>query len=324
MKPTVLVSRRWPASVEEALAKQFDVTLNSDDMPMTAQHFRDALGQYDAILPTVTDKLDGTVFDELDHDTVRTRIIANYGVGFNHIDIKRASALGIVVTNTPDVLSECTADLAMTLLLMVARRAGEGERELRANEWSGWRPTHMVGTRVSGKTLGIVGFGRIGRETAKRARGFNMNVIAYNRSPIDPSVLASCNATQCASLDELVGAADFISLHCPGGDANKHLIDARVIKLMNPNSFLINTARGDVVDEAALIDALRGRRIGGAGLDVFENEPSINPEYIALENAVLLPHLGSATSETRTAMGERVVKNITAFFDSVEPPDRIA
>jgi len=324
MNPTVLVSRRWPATVEASLARQFKATFNSADVPLSAEYFRDALFQYDAILPTVTDKLDSSVFDGVSRDKVRTRIIGNYGVGFSHIDIDQAKSLGIVVTNTPDVLSECTADIAMMLMLMVARRAGEGERELRANQWTGWRPTHLVGSRVSGKTLGIVGFGRIGREAAKRARGFNMRVCVHNRSRIDDAVLSTCGATQCESLDELVGSADFISLHCPGGEQNKHLIDASIIEQMKPSAFLINTARGEVVDEAALIQALQSKRIAGAGLDVFNNEPAINSAFHRLENAVLLPHLGSATDETRTAMGERVVENISAFFDGHEAPDRIA
>ncbi len=323
MKPTVLISRRWPAAVESLLAKQFDTTVNTSDKPLTAVQFRDALSEYDAILPTVTDSIDNRVFDGLTAETVRTRIIANYGVGFSHIDIQRAKALGICVTNTPDVLSECTADIAMMLILMVARRAGEGERELRANGWTGWRPTHMMGTRVSGKTLGIVGFGRIGRETAKRARGFNMNVVVHNRSAIDPVLLNTFNAVQCSSLDELAASADFISLHCPGGAENKHLIDARIIEQMKPDSYLINTARGEVIDEEALIEALQSKRIGGAGLDVFDNEPAINPAFKSLENAVLLPHLGSATNETRNAMGERVIGNLNAFFGQGEPPDRI-
>ena len=324
MKPTVLVSRRWPDAVEQALTSQFDTTFNEKDVPLTTEQFREALTKFDAILPTVTDALNSDVFEGLSPEAVRTRIIGNYGVGFSHIATDQARALGMVVTNTPDVLSECTADIAMMLILMAARRAGEGERELRAQQWAGWRPTHLVGTRVSGKTLGVVGFGRIGRETAKRARGFNMNILAHNRSSIDPSVLNACDARQCASLEELVSTADFISLHCPGGDTNKHLFDASVFEKMQPHAFLINTARGEVIDEAALLGALKSGSIAGAGLDVFTNEPKINPAFRELDNVVLLPHLGSATQETRNAMGERVLDNIRAFFDGREPPDRIA
>lgn len=323
MNPTVLVTRRWPAKVEALLATRFKATFNDSDEPLSVARLHEALTQYDAILPTVTDSLDSAAFDGLTQDSIRTRIIGNYGVGFSHIDTERARSLGLTVTNTPDVLSECTADIAIMLLLMTARRAGEGERELRARNWIGWRPTHMVGSRVSGKTLGIVGFGRIGREMAKRARGFNMQIVIHNRSQIDPAILSDHNATQCESLLELASVADFISLHCPGGADNRHLINQAVIDQMKPSAFLINTARGEVVDETALLNALKAKRIGGAGLDVFDHEPLINPAFYELENAVLLPHLGSATEETRNAMGERVVQNISAFFDGREPPDRV-
>lgn len=324
MRPKLMVSRRWPAEVEKRLADNWDVRFNESDKPMNTAQFRDALQNCDALLPTVTDKLGAEVFALQTCKGVRTKIIANYGVGYSHIDIDSARANDIVVTNTPDVLSECTADIAMALMLMVARRAGEGERELRAGGWSGWRPTHMVGTRVSGSTLGIVGFGRIGRETAKRALGFGMQILVHNRSAVDPVVLEAHGARQVGSIEELLKGSDFVSLHCPGGAENADLINRERLGLMKPTAFLINTARGEVIEEDALLDALETRQIGGAGLDVFPDEPAINPRYIGLENAVLLPHLGSATVETRNAMGFRVIHNLEQFFAGEEPDDRVA
>ncbi|MDQ7264084.1 D-glycerate dehydrogenase [Paracoccus sp. PS-1] len=320
-KPRVLVTRRWPAAVEARLSEIFDVQLNLADKPLAPEDFRAAMREYDAILPTVTDRI-GTPALELDRP--QTRILANYGVGYSHIDLNRVSRHGIVVTNTPDVLSECTADLAMTLLLMVARRAGEGERELRAGLWTGWRPTHLVGTKVSGKTLGIVGYGRIGQEMARRAHhGFGMTILVYNRSPVAPEVLAQCNAVQVDSLDALMPMCDFISLHCPGGASNRHLIDARRLDLMRPDAFLINTARGEVIDETALSHALWFDSIGGAALDVFDGEPNINPQLKDCDRLVMLPHLGSATREAREAMGFRVIQNLEDFFAGREPRDRV-
>ena len=320
-KPRVLVTRRWPAAVEAQLAQDFDVRLNTADTPLGPEDFRAAMRDYDAILPTVTDKLGAPA---LDIDNPQVRILANYGVGYSHIDLDSVSRHGIVVTNTPDVLSECTADLAMTLMLVAARRAGEGERELRAGQWTGWRPTHMVGTKVSGKTLGIIGYGRIGQEMARRAhQGFGMKILAYNRSPIALEVLAQCGATQVANLDDLLPQCDFVSLHCPGGDANRHLIDARRLGMMRPDAFLINTARGEVIDETALCNALSAQAIGGAALDVFDGEPNINPALLNSDRLVMLPHLGSATRETREAMGFRVLDNLRDFFAGRNPRDRV-
>ncbi len=250
-RPRILVTRRWPQAVETKMAEVFDLTLNTSDRPLTEPELKDALGQYDAVLPTVTDRLPAAVFDRA---STRTRILANYGVGFAHIDTAAAKDRGIAVTNTPDVLSECTADIAMTLLLMVARRAGEGERELREGRWTGWRPTHLIGTKVSGATLGIIGFGRIGQAMAQRAHfGFGMKILVQNRSPVPAEVLARYNATQVPSIEDLLPQCDFVSLHCPGGAANRHLINARRLDLMKPTAFLINTARGEVVDEHALL-----------------------------------------------------------------------
>ncbi|MCV2869876.1 D-glycerate dehydrogenase [Defluviimonas sp. WL0002] len=321
-KPKVLVTRRWPAAVEAKMAEVFDLSINRDDRPLTASDIRGALGDYDAVLPTVTDRLPAQVFDL---PQTRTRILANYGVGFSHIDTEAAKSRGIAVTNTPDVLSECTADIAMTLMLMVARRAGEGERELRDGRWTGWRPTHLVGTKVSGATLGIIGFGRIGQAMAQRAHhGFGMKILVQNRSAIAPEVLARYNAEQVASVEDLLPRCDFVSLHCPGGAANRHLINARRLDLMKPDAFLINTARGEVVDEHALAQALWFGTIGGAGLDVFEREPVVPDALLGADNLVLLPHLGSATRQTREDMGFRVLANLTDFFDGKTPRDRVA
>ncbi|HEV7317047.1 MAG TPA: D-glycerate dehydrogenase [Ensifer sp.] len=320
-KPRILVTRRWPAAVEQVLAERFDVTLNARDMPMTAEELADALRSYDAVLPTVSDRLPADLFAG---GGVRARILGNYGVGYNHIDIVAAKAANIVVTNTPGVLTDCTADIAMTLLLAVARRAGEGERQVRAGEWTGWRPTHMIGSKVTGKTLGIIGFGRIGKAMAKRCHfGFDMDVVFYNRSRIDPAEASRYGARQLDTVDDVLRAADFVSLHCPGGGENRHLINAQRLALMKKGAYLVNTARGDVVDEAALIAALQDGVIRGAGLDVFEAEPNVPEGLRRLENVVLLPHLGSATEETRVAMGMKVVDNVTAFFEGREPPDRV-
>lgn len=321
-KPRVFATRRWPEAVEGRLHELFDVTENTADRPLDGAALAQAMKSHDALLPTVTDKINAEVIEA---GSGTTRIIANYGVGFSHIDVEAAKSNGIAVTNTPDVLSECTADIAIMLMLMAARRAGEGERELRAGEWSGWRPTHLIGQKMSGKTLGIIGFGRIGRATARRAHfGFGMSVIVQNRSKVDAADLDAYGARQVDSVDELVAASDFVSLHCPGGEENKHLIDARRLSLMPSSGFLINTARGEVVDEDALADALASKAIAGAGLDVFDGEPNVNPRLLECENAVLLPHLGSATRETREAMGMRVIDNLIAFFDGKEPGDRVA
>ena len=322
IKPSVLVTRKLPVNVEHKLAESYDVELNRFDRPLTQSEFREAIAKYDAVLPTVTDKICAKA---LDVPKAQTKILANYGVGYSHIDVTAAARHGIAITNTPDVLSECTADLAMTLMLMVARRAGDGERELRAGEWTGWRPTHLVGTKVSGKTLGLIGFGRIGEQMARRAHhGFGMNILVYNRSPVDPTRLAKYNARQVADIDALLPQCDFVSLHCPGGSENRNLINSRRLDLMKEDAILINTARGEVVDEAALAQALMFDMIGGAALDVFEAEPRVNPVLEQCDNLVMLPHLGSATREAREAMGFRVLDNLNAFFDGCAPRDRVA
>ena len=317
----IIVTRKWPEAVEKILTEKYDVVLNESDTPFDANKMREALTSADALLPTVTDKIDASIFEGI---TPSVKVIANYGVGYSHIDVDACQSHGIVVTNTPDVLSECTADIAVTLMLMAARRAGEGEREVREGRWTSWRPNHLIGHKVSGKTLGIIGFGRIGQEMAKRAHhGFGMKVLAYNRSTPSDAVLQACGASSVISIDELMGQCDFLSLHCPGGDANRHLINEERLKLMQPHAFLINTARGEVVDEAALAQALQSGTIAGAGLDVYEHEPKVHPDLLECENAVLLPHLGSATKETREGMGFKALNNLDAFFAGQPPHDRV-
>jgi len=324
MNPSVIVTRRWPPRVEAKLEASFNVTFNRDDRPMSADVLRAALTEFDAILPTVTDKLDQRIFAGLETKDVKTKIIANFGVGFSHIDVGHAERLGIQVTNTPGVLSECTADIAILLMLMAARRGGEGEREVRGGHWSGWCPTHMIGHKVSGATLGIVGFGRIGKETAQRANGFGMKVIVHNRSAVAKTELEKYQAVQVESLDKLLTDSDFVSLHCPGGKENVGLIGANEFALMKPNAFIVNTARGEVIEEAAMIEALSANKIAGAGLDVYQNEPAINPRLLELNNVVALPHLGSASATTRNEMGYCVIDNLTAFFAGSEPPNIVS
>ncbi len=276
-RPTVVVTRKLPGPVEDRLEREFAARLNRDDHPFTAPELQEALRGADALLPTVTDRITTEV---LSVEPLRARILANFGVGYNHIDMHAAKARGLVVTNTPEVLTDDTADDAVMLMLMVARRAGEAERHVRSRQWTGWRPTHMLGTKVSGKTLGLVGMG-------------------------------------------VLREADFVSLHCPATPETRHLIDTERLALMKPTAFLINTARGDIVDEAALVAALKEQRIAGAALDVYEREPQVTPDLLTMENVVLLPHLGSATQETRVAMGLRALENLQAFFSGAPPRDRV-
>lgn len=321
MKPRVIVTRRWPAAVEQILAERFDTTFNQGDAPLGPTELKAAFLNFDAILPTVSDKLPASVFPDSD---IRTKILANFGVGFSHIDTDAARARGIVVTNTPGVLTDCTADIGMSLLLSVARRAGEGERQVRAGQWAGWCPTHMIGAKVTGKTIGIIGMGRIGKAMAKRAHfGFDMDVVFYNRSKVDDEETRAMGARQLASIEEVLAASDFVSLHCPGGAENRHLINADRLAAMKRSAFLINTARGDVVDQKALVTALDNGTIRGAGLDVYDGEPDVPGALMRMENVVLLPHLGSATEETRVAMGMKAVDNLTAFFEGRALPDKV-
>jgi lactate dehydrogenase-like 2-hydroxyacid dehydrogenase len=320
-EPVIVVSRRWPTSVEEALTRRFpNVQLNADDVPLGRDGLRAALEQADVVLPTVSDQLPAELFE----GQLRTRFLGNFGVGYNHIDIEAAAKAGIVVTNTPGVLTNTTADTAMTLLLMVARRAGEGEREVRAGRWTGWRPTHMMGADVTGKTLGILGMGRIGVAVARRGHfGFGMPVFFYDPVDFEPDH-GIPGARRVSTLEEVLDVADFVSLHMPGGSGNTRLIDAAALARMKPSAFLVNSARGDVVDQQALIEALRSGTIAGAGLDVYDGEPKVPAELLELDNAVLLPHLGSATLETRTAMGMLVLDNLQDFLEGREPSCRVA
>jgi lactate dehydrogenase-like 2-hydroxyacid dehydrogenase len=319
--PKVLVTRRWPAEVEAELARLYEVQFNEDDHPMTTDELKDALRNFDAVLPTVTDPITAEVLGVEDK---RTKILGNFGVGFNHINIAAAQEQRIVVTNTPDVLTDCTADIAMMLLLMSARRAAEGDRHVRSQEWTGWRPTHMLGQKVTGKTLGLIGFGRIAQAVAKKAHhGFGMKILFNDPCPPPQESIDAVQATRCETIEELLAEAHFVSLHCPGRESTRHLINEARLKVMRPTAHLINTARGDVVDSAALIKALTEGWIAGAGLDVYEGEPYLNKGFLELENVALLPHLGSATVETRQAMGFRVLENIKAFFAGEEPRDRV-
>ena len=276
----------------------------------------------DIVLCTLTDDLSRKTF-ELASDA-RVRLLANFGVGFNHIDLAAARAAGIAVTNTPGVLTEDTADLTMLLILAVARRANEGERELRAGKWTGWRPTHLLGTRVTGKTLGIVGFGRIGQAVAARAHhGFGMRVLYHSRRRADQDTELRTGAGSSASLEALLHESDFVSLHCPATPETRHLMNTTTLRAMQHHAFLINTARGDVVDQDALITALDEGVIAGAALDVYEGEPHVNQRLIDRDNVVLLPHIGSATVESRVAMGRRAIANIDAFVEHRDLPDRL-
>jgi lactate dehydrogenase-like 2-hydroxyacid dehydrogenase len=320
-RPVVVVTRRLPEPVHQALTREFDARLNPDDRPLTVDGLRQALGAADALLTTVTDKVTA---DVLSAEPRRARLVANFGVGFNNIDIEAAKARGIAVSNTPDVLTDATADLAMTLLLMVARRTGEGERHLRGGQWTGWRPTHMLGTHVTGKTLGLVGLGRIARAVAQRAHhGFAMKVIYHDPYPPPPEVARALGAEPRETLEGVLREADFVSLHCPATPETRHLMNRERLALMRPEAFLVNSARGDIVDEAALVEALQARRIAGAALDVFEREPQVSQALTTMENVVLLPHLGSATAETRVAMGMRAFENLQRFFSGQPLRDRV-
>ncbi|MHC8440849.1 MAG: 2-hydroxyacid dehydrogenase [Candidatus Eutrophobiaceae bacterium] len=321
-KPKVLLTRRWPEMAERRAAELFDAQLSKDDHRMSSDELCAAMQNYDAICPTVSDLLiDSSIIDVPKR---RCKILCNFGVGFNNINTEAAKQAGLVVTNTPGVLTQCTADIAMTLLLMVARRAAEGERLVRDKTWDGWRPMHMLATRVSGKKLGLIGFGRIAQAVAQRAHfGFGMQIGFYDPYPPSNDAIAKFHARQYDDIESVLKDSDFVSLHCPGGGANTKLINSTRLAQMQAHAFLINTARGDVVDEAALSEALQAKRIMGAGLDVFEKEPTVHPGLLDLDNVVMLPHLGSATAETRTDMGFCSLENAQAFFDGAEPPNRI-
>ena len=320
--PSIIVTRRLPAPVEATLRDTWGAILNPDDHQMGPEELSAALRDYDIVLCTLTDRLTREV---LSTPNRRAKLLANFGVGTNHVDLVAAREAGLVVTNTPGVLTEDTADLTMLLILAVARRAWEGDRELRAGAWTGWRPTHLLGTRVTGKTLGIVGMGRIGQAVAKRASaGFGMRVTYWSRHRLPESEERALGVTWRASLPDLATDADFVSLHCPATPETRHLIDAAALRHFPRHAFLVNTARGDVVDETALLTALESGGLAGAALDVFDGEPAVNPRLLARPEIVTLPHLGSATVESRVAMGESALRNITAFVSGITPPDRVA
>ncbi len=317
----VVVTRRLPEPVERALAREFELRLNPQDRPFDAVELASALSAGDAVLCTVTDRLDAQV---LAANPLRCRLLANFGVGVNHIDLAAAEARGIAVSNTPEVLTDATADLTMALVLAVARRVGEGERLVRNGAWRGWAPTQMLGRMVAGRTIGIVGLGGIGRAVARRASaGFGMRVLVHTPHPPSGAETAALGVEHRASLDGMLAECDFITLHCPATAETRHLIDARRLALMPPHAVLINTARGDVVDEGALVVALRNGALGGVGLDVYEREPAVPTELTQMDNVVLLPHLGSATEETRLAMGLRVLENLRGFFRDGQLRDRV-
>jgi lactate dehydrogenase-like 2-hydroxyacid dehydrogenase len=319
-RPSLLVTRRLPEAVEAALRERFAVTQSEDDVALTSEQLVAGMLTHDALLCTVTDHVGPECFAVPGR---RARIVANFGVGVNHIAVDAARAAGVVITNTPDVLTDDTADLTIALMLAVMRRMGEGERQVRSGAWTGWRPTHLLGHRLHGKTLGVIGLGRIGRAVARRAAlGFGMNVLGWSRSRRRPSE-AGAPIERVTRLDHLLERCDVVSIHCPLVPTTRHLIGAMQFGRMRPTAFLINTARGPIVDEAALVTALEEGRIAGAGLDVYEDEPRVHPGLIGREDVVLLPHLGSATRETRDAMGMRAVENLDAFFAGNEPPDRV-
>lgn len=314
----LLVTRRMTERAEAAISAEFDADFRDETTPLTEAEALAALRDYDAVLPTLGDAFNAST---LGAGGRRAGMLANFGAGYNHIDIEAARAAGVVVSNTPEVVTESTADIALTLILMTARRAGEGERLVRAGGWTGWHPTQMLGRHVSGATVGIVGMGRIGQAIARRCHyGFGMKVVFHNRSQVSG---LGFPATQ-LPLSEVLAQADFVVLAVPGGGASRHLIGAPELAAMKRDGFLINIARGDVVDETALVAALQEGRIAGAGLDVYEHEPLVPQALVALENVVLLPHLGTATDEVRTAMALRALDNLRAWRAGQEPGDRVA
>ena len=317
----ILITRPWPPAAQAYLQARYDVTVN-DAAPLTTDQLRAAMTDYDALCPTVTDKLTAEVFAT---PNARVRMIGNFGAGFEHINIDAAKSAGIVVSNTPDVLTEATADIAIMLMLMTSRRASEAERQLRAGGWKGWGTTALMGQSLAGKTLGLVGFGRIAQATARKAKSaLGMTIAYHSRRRVAPDIEAAHDARYVPSLDALAAQADVLSLHTPGGADTHHMIDTRRLNLMKPTAIVINTARGSVVNEADLARALAAGTIWAAGLDVYEREPIVHPALLPLHNAVLLPHLGSATLETREAMGMRAARNIDQFFAGEPVGDRVA
>ena len=319
-RPKVIVTRELPDAVMERLSALFDATLNVTDAPMDRDALAAAMATCDVLVPTVTDAIDG---DLIAGAGERLKLIANYGAGVNHIDLKAARARRILVTNTPGVLTEDTADMTMALILSVPRRLAEGEKLVRSGAWTGWSPGGMLGHRIGGKALGIVGMGRIGQAVARRARAFGLSIHYHNRHRLPKVVEAELQAEWHPNLDELLGMVDILTLHTPRNADSENLIDADRIALMKPSAYVINASRGGILDEDALVAALEGGRLAGAGLDVWAHEPRIDPRLLALPNVVMLPHMGSATYEGRLAMGDRVIANIRAWVDGHRPPDQV-
>ncbi|MBS0490149.1 MULTISPECIES: D-glycerate dehydrogenase [unclassified Phenylobacterium] len=319
-KPKVIVTRRLPDPVETRMRELFDTELNLDDVPLDREALIRAVQRADAIVPTITDHIDADLIAAAGD---KLKLIANFGAGVDHIDVAAANERGIAVTNTPGVLTEDTADLTMALIMAVSRRIVEGANVVQAGEFTGWTPTWMMGRRVNGKRLGIIGMGRIGQAVARRAKAFGMQIHYHNRKPVSHVIAEELEATYWESLDQMLARMDIISVNCPHTPATYHLLSARRLKLLQPHAVVVNTARGGIIDEGALADLLAAGAIAGAGLDVFEFEPAINPKLLTQPNAVLLPHLGSATVEARIDMGEKVIINLKTWMDGHRPPDRV-
>jgi glyoxylate reductase len=319
-KPKVIVTRKLPDPVETRMRELFDTELNLSDAPMSREQLIEAVSRADVLAPTITDRIDAELFS---HAGEKLKLVANFGAGVDHIDVTAANARGVTVTNTPGVLTEDTADLTLALIMAVARRIVEGADVTRAGKFEGWTPTWMMGRRVTGKRLGIIGMGRIGQAVARRAKAFGLQIHYHNRKPVSPRIAEELEATYWESLDQMLARMDIISVHSPHTPATYHLLSARRLKLLQPHAIVINTARGEIIDENALADMLAAGQLAGAGLDVFEFEPQINPKLLKLNNAVLLPHLGSATIEGRVDMGEKVIINIKTWMDGHKPPDRV-
>ena len=319
-RPFVIVTRKLPDPIETRIMELFSCRLNLGDKPFSKAELKAAIGQAEVLVPTVTDRIDAEVLAVAGS---ALKLIASFGTGVDHVDLAAAQQRGIAVTNTPGVLTEDTADMTMALILAVSRRLAEGERLIRSGTWTGWGPTTMLGHRIWGKRLGIVGMGRIGMALARRAKGFGLSVHYHNRRPAPEDIESALEATYWESLDQMLAHMDIVSVNCPHTPATYHLLSARLLRLLQPHAILVNTARGEIVDEEELTRLLETGAIAGAGLDVFEYEPAIDPRLRALDNVVLLPHMGSSTIEGRIAMGERVIINIKTFADGHRPPDRV-